>query len=416
MPGILSAAPTLQRPVLYSPQHLRRWRAAYGLADQSVVPVVVLGDSVPWGVGGDNTSSTSNANAILYGMCARLRAFFGNSPRTLQQNPGEGYIFPNDSRITVAGAPAANNYPCTPFATGNRLIASTQNLTITTPTGVTGIQVIQGNTNAAFNTGGGTGHSSSGLQDVTCLYSNNGGANTNLSALTNTSQALLYTAVSVTAGQTFEVLGPATAQGYVGGLVLNSAATNGVQVHRVCISGTVAGRLIGGQTSGTPNLAAAADQTQAIQSCYTWNPTPGLIVVTFCANDQQYQAGGGAGSQNDVTITLFQSWVQQFCNQAVTDGWCVLLLGRNRNIGYAAGLPTLDNYIAVLKSIAGTTDHVAFLDVGESWGSYTVSQTDGLLVTNDSHPNKAGHGDVAAMLFRALDSHAENGIVELVPG
>jgi lysophospholipase L1-like esterase len=411
-----SAASVLQRPVLYYPQHLRRWRAALALADQGVVPLVYAGDSIPWGIGADNTTTTSNATALAKGICGRLQNYFADSPRSLIANPGEGYVFPNDSRITVVGTPVQNNWGCTPQAQGYRLIGTGQNLTITVPTGVTSISVIQGNCNAAYNTGGGTGHSSSGLADVTCLYSNNGGANTNLSALTNTNQALASTPIAVTAGTTFEVLGPASAQGYINGFILNTAAATGVQVHRVCLNGAVSGRLLGGQTTGVLNLTAAADQVQAAQSCYIWNPVPSCILVQFSVNDQQFQNGGGVASQNGVTIALYQQWIQQFCNQAVSDGWCVLLVAGPQDQGYNPGYPTLDQYLATLKSVAATTDHVAFVSVSEMWGPYASSQADGIQLVGSVHPNQAGHGDVAAMLIDTLYGKAQAGITELTSG
>jgi len=403
----------LPRPRLYAPAHLRRWRVALALATQNIVPVVVAGDSIMWGLGADNTTTTTNANAIVKGACAQLRAFFGAAPRTLAQNPGEGFIFPNDSRITVVGSPVTNNWGCSPLAQGYRLIGTAQNLTITVPAGVTSISVVQGNTSAAYNTGGGLGHSSSGLQDVTCLYSNNGGANTSLSALTNTNQALASTPIAVTAGTTFEVLGPASAQGYVSGFILNTAATTGVQVHRVCLNGAVAGRLLGGQTSGALNLPAAADQVQAARSCYAWNTTPGVIIVEFCVNDQQFQNGGGTASQNNVTLARYLAWITQFAVQAVADGWCVLMLGTMRDSGYAAGFPQVNDYLNALKNLALTTDHIAYIDAGEVWGGYAFSQADGVQVTSSVHPNTAGHGDLAALLYDTLTATLSSGITEL---
>jgi len=411
-----AAQVSLAPPVLYAPQHLRRWRAAYALADINVVPLVYAGDSIPWGLGADGTTGTPNATALARGICGRLRSYFGASPRTLLANPGEGYVFPNDSRVTVAGAPAANNWGCSPFNQGYRLIALAQNLTITIPAGVTSVSVIQGNTNAAYNTGGGVGHSSSGLADVTCLFNINGGANTNLSALTNTNVALASTPIAVVAGNTFQVLGPATAQGYIHGFLLNSAAANGVQVHRVCLNGGVSGRLLGGQSSGVLTLTAAADQVQAAQSCYIWNAAPSLVIVEFSVNDQQFQNGGGSASQNNVTITRYQAWIQQFCNQAVADGWCVLLIGGPQDVGYAAGSPTLDQYLGVLKQIALSTDHVAYLNVSEMCGPYTSSQADGVQLIGSVHPSVAGHGDIAALVYDTLAGKAQSGITELVPG
>lgn len=405
---MIISANTMARPILYNPTHLRRWRAALGLADQAVVPVVVAGDSITWGIGADNTTGTSNANALLNGICGRLQSQFANSFRTFLANPGEGFIFPDDSRVTAAGGPVQNLWAPSAFGRGFRLIGATQTLTLTIPAGVTSIGIIQGNANAAFNAGG------SGLADVTGLYNINGGANTAMTALTGTN-APIVTTVAVAAGNTFQVLGPATAQTYIAGFILSTAAANGLQVHRVCLNGAVTGSLLGGQATGALSQTAA-NQIIAARACYSWNAIPGIVIVQFTVNDQQFQNGGGTASQNGVTLTNYTNWMQQFCNQAVADGWPVLLMGGPRDVGYNPGLPTLDQYVAALKAISTATDHVAFVDVGEMWGGYASSQADGIQLVSSVHPNKAGHGDVAAMLYDTLFGKAQAGITELVPG
>lgn len=403
------AAPSgLAPPLLTAPTHLRRWRAAYALADQNVVPLVFCGDSIPWGLGADGTTATPNATALAAGICGRLQNNFANSPRSLLANPGEGYIFPNDSRVAVAGGAVANAWAPTAFGQGFRLIAAAQTLTFTVPAGVTAVTVIQGNMNAAFNAGG------SGLQDVTGQFNINGGANTPLNALTNTNLPI-STTIAVVAGQVFQVIGPATAQTYINGFLLSTAAATGVQVHRVCLNGAVSGRLLGGQTSGV--LAQTApNQIIAARSCYAWNAVPSLIAIEFSVNDQQFQNGGGVASQNGVTISLYQQWIQQFCNQAIADGWCVLLIGGPQDQGYAPGFPSLDAYQAALKNIALGTDHVAFLNVSDMWGPYTSSQADGVQLVGSVHPSKAGHGDIAALIFDSLNGKAQAGITELTAG
>jgi lysophospholipase L1-like esterase len=398
----------LPRPRLYAPTHLRRWRAALALADQQVVPVVVAGDSIMWGTGSDNTTSTTNATAIVKGACARLRSYFASHTRTLLTNPGEGFIFPNDSRVTVAGGAVQNAWACTPFGQGYRLIGATQTLTFTVPAGVTSVGVIQGNMDQAFNAAG------SNLADVAGLYNINGGGNIALTALTGTDLPIV-TSIAVTAGQTFQVIGPATAQTYIPGFILNSASTTGVQVHRVCLNGAVSGRLLGGQTSGTLDKTAGL-QVYSERSTYRFCPTPGVIIVEFCVNDQQFQNGGGTTSQNGVTQAKYTAWLTQYAAQAVADGWCVLMLGTVRDQGFAPGFPQVDDYLLALKTLALATDHVAFLDAGEVWGPYAASQADGVQVASSVHPNTAGAGDLAALLCDTLTATIGSGITELTAG
>jgi len=409
LPGAaVQGSPFGNKPLLYAPTHLRRWRAALALADQNVVPLIYCGDSIPWGLGADNTTGTPNATALAKGICGRLQSQFGNSFRTFLQNPGEGYVFPNDSRVTVAGAPVQNLWAPTPFGQGYRLVGATQTLTITIPAGVTSITVIQGNMTQVFNAAG------SNLADVTGQYNINGGGNTNLTALTNTNSPI-STTIAVVAGNVFQVIGPAAAQTYITGFLLNSAAANGVQVHRICLNGAVTGSLLGGQASGILSQTAAS-QIIATRANYIWNAAPSLIIVEFSVNDQQFQNGGGTASQNGVTIGKYQNWMQQFCDQAVADGWCVLLVGGPQDQGYQPASPTLDQYLAVLKSIALATDHVAHVNISEMWGSYVNSQADGVQLIGSVHPNLAGHGDIAALLYDTLLGKAQAGITEPVPG
>lgn len=398
----------LPRPRLYAPQHLRRWRVALAMADQQVVPVIVVGDSICWGTGADNTTSTANATAIVAGVCARMRAFLAASGRTLQSDPGEGFIFVNDSRVTIAGGMTLNSWACTPLGWGLKLAGSGQTLTFTVPAGVASVGVIQGNMDSAFNTPG------SGLADVTGLYNINGGANTALTALTAANLPSVTT-IAVTAGQAFQVLGPATAQTYISGFILNSAATTGVQVHRVCQNGHVSGRLLGGQTSGVLDKTAGL-QVYSARSTYRWCPVPGIIIVEFCVNDQQFQNGGGNANQNGVTQALYTAWNTQYALQAVADGWCVLFLGTTRDAGYAPGYPQVDDYLNALKNVALTNDHIAYIDAGEVWGGYAFSQANGVQVTGSVHPNLAGHGDLAALLCDTLTATLSSGITEMAPG
>jgi lysophospholipase L1-like esterase len=406
-----AGAATGTRPALDYPTGLRRWRAARGLADAAgaaIVPVICLGDSITWGVGSDNTLTTVNATAILNSWPGRLQALFGFSPYASDDNPGEGYIFANDSRVTVGGAPVTNLWASTLFGQGYRLIGAGQTLSITIPAGVTSIGVIQGNQTQAFNSAG------SNLADVSANFNINGGASNPVAALTNTGVPVT-TYIAVTAGQVFQLTGPVTAQSYISGFVLNSSAVNGVQVHRCGLNGAVSGSLLGGQSAG--NLAASAgNQIVAARSCYQWAPVPGLIIVMFSVNDQQFQNGGGTASQNGVTLAKYQAWNQQFALQATADGWSVLFIGGPQNQGYNPGSPQLDSYNAALQGIAASNDNIAFISVSDLWGAYAQSQALGVQISGSEHPTKSGALDVAAMVYPALLGYTANGITSLVPG
>jgi lysophospholipase L1-like esterase len=398
----------LPRPVLYNPQGLRRWRAALGDALFSKVPIVCVGDSITAGQGGDNNLLTfSNVPDNTNAWVGQLRSLLGISTGT---SAGEGFIFSDDSRVTQGGGVFSNNWACTPLRHGPRLLhGSGFTLAITIPSGVTALGVIQANQTQAFSSAG------SNLADVSALYSQTGSAtvnNASITTLTNTGRAI-ETDITCQAGDVITISSPATAQSYIVGFVLKTAAS-GVMVHRVGQAGYVSGDLLGGQLSGTLiQSASSTNQVNAARAIYDWAGTTGLIVVSFGTNDQFNQAGAGTAAQNDVVLSLYTAWMSQFMTQAVSDGWCCLVLGEPRNPNALTSGATEDQYWGAMKSFALATDHVSFIDTGELWGSNAAATALGLGASNTVHPNRRGHGDIARMLHRVLSSNTA-GITELV--
>ena len=402
-----SVGALLGRPSLYGAPGLRRWRAALGDALFAQVPVVCVGDSITAGQGGDNnTASFSNIPDNTQGWAGQLRTLFSNS---LASGAGEGFIFPDDSRVTWAGGTFNGNYSCVPLRHGPRLVHGSGNtLSITIPTGVTKLGVIQANQTQAFNAAG------SNLADVSALYSQTGSAtvtNATIVALTNTGRAI-STDITVQAGDVITISAPATSQSYIVGFTLRSTAA-GVLVHRIGQPGYVSGDMLGGQTSGTlTQSASSSNQQAAARACYDWAGTQGLVIVSFGTNDQNFQGGGGTAAQNNVTLSLYTTWMTQFMNQAISDGWCCLVLGEPRNPNAPGTGSSEDQYWAAMRSYALTTDHAAFLDTGELWGSSAAAIAVNVAVSNTVHPNRRGHGDIARMVHRAITGP---GIAELVP-
>jgi lysophospholipase L1-like esterase len=399
------------RPTLYSPTGLRRWRAALGDSLFSQVPIVCVGDSITAGQGGDNNlSAFSNLPDNANGWAGQLRALLA---LRFGSYPGEGFWFADDSRVTWSGGTSNNNWPCVPLRHGPRIVHGSGNtVSLTVPAGVYVVGVIQANQTAAFNTGG------SGLDDVSLLYSQTGSvtvSNASLTTLTNTGRAVT-TNIAVQPGDTITLTAPATAQSYLAGFNMQTGQP-GVLVHRIGQPGYVSGDLLGGQVSGTLNQASSSsNQTAAARACYDWAQTSwmgatGLVIAEFGANDQQFQAGGGASTQNDVTLSLYTTWMGQFIGQAITDGWSVLALASPRNPNGAGSGSTQDQYYATLLDYALGNDYAAYMDVGEWWGSNAAASALDLTAVTSVHPYRAGHGDIARTLFNAITG--QPGITEL---
>lgn len=391
----LATAVTTASTLLRASTGLRRWRAALGDALFTTVPVVCVGDSITAGQGADNNPDTySNIPDNSQGWAGQLRALFAAALGTY---PGEGFIFSDDTRVTNSGG-IANTWACTPLTHGFRLIGAAQTLTLTVPGGVTSLGIIQANQTQAFNSAG------SNLADVSATYSQTGSVTVSgaaITTLTSTGRAV-ETFIAVQPGDVITVAGPATAQSYIVGFDLRTGQP-GVLVHRVAIPGFVSGDALGGQISGTLNQAGNPTEiTDAIRACYDWAGTQGLVTTSFLGNDQQFQAGGGSAKQNGVTITNYTSWMTQFMNQAIADGWSTLMFAPPRNPSAATGVPSEDDYLATILAYALTTDHAAYLDTGELWGPYADSAALNLVNGASVHPLRRGHGDMARLLYRAV--------------
>lgn len=397
--------PEAGRPVLYNRAGLRRWRAASADALFTTVPIVCVGDSITAGQGGDNTTGAfNNVPDNTQGWVGQLRTLLASSPQTAVSSAGEGFIFCTDSRITNEGG-VGNSYACMPLRNGYRL-KSGQKFKLTVPAGVTKIGVIQANMPKSFSEAG------SKEADVTGKTKVGAGAETAMTALTNTG-APIETQITVAEGEEFQVLGPATAQTYIVGLNLLTGKS-GVLVHRVGQVGYVVGDALGGQTLGALNQSAANQAIAAKANC-TWAGAKGLLILSFLVNDQQFQASGGTTIQRGVTLETFNTWMQTVANTAVEEGFCVLLLGEPRSPAEATGanIASADEYCAVMRNFAMRSEHVAFMDVGELWGTHTPSEELGLTAAGSVHPLRPGHGDIARMVYRALVGYQTGGVAEL---
>jgi lysophospholipase L1-like esterase len=396
------------RPSLYGRFGLRRFRALMGDVMFKQIPIVCVGDSITAGQGGDNvTGAFSNVPDNTQGWVGQLRTLLGASPGSAAT--AEGFIFCDDSRITVTGA-ANNNWACVPLRHGYRLIKNTQKIEVTIPEGVTGIGVIQANMPKSFNEAG------SKLADATASYKKGAGAETALTALTNTGIPVEQI-IAVTAGEVFTVFGPATAQSYIVGLRFHNAASTGFLVDRIGQPGQVSGDMLGGEKVGALLQAASAENQQfAARAIYRWAGAAGLIIVSFGTNDQSFQEAGGSEGQRGVTLAKYTEWMEQFANQAIADGWCVLILGEPRNAASEAtggATASMDEYWAAMKAYAQATEHVAFLDIGELWGNNAAATAIGLTEANTVHPLRPGHGDIARTVRRAILGDEPVGIASL---
>lgn len=386
-----------------NPYGLRRWRAALADAFNAEAPIVCIGDSHTFGqnANGSDTSGPGDSgpdSAINY--CGQLRSLFGLT----YGFPGEGSWIPNpaqEGRIASAGGGSTFSG----FGQANawlrnnwRFTANTQTLTLTVPTGVTRMMVVQANR----------------AGDVSSTWSLNAVGQGAISALTGTGVPLL-TYLNVVAGQPVVITGP-TGADVILGLGFRTAQTNGVPVHRMGCGGYAQGNMLGGVYNGIlgstngVNVNSIAAQKAYTQSHYIWAGAKGLVILYWGTNEQSLQLGS-AGNNNGVTPAIFATGLQTSLAQIIADGWCALMVGPppSGSENQTPGAALLTSYWSVMQSIAASTDHCAFISMGDLWGGDNATDkaataAAGLRNAGDSHPTRAGYGDIARNLHRVLNN------------
>jgi hypothetical protein len=387
-------------------QGLRRWSRQYTNKDVASIPICCVGDSQTFGqfANGTNTETTTdNLQDAPLSYPARLRALM--NPNT---SPGEGFLFPGtatgtaEGRIAVGSGVTSNAPHPGAMRRGAYLPGGSYpntTLTYVAEAGVTLLGVILENT--------------AGLGSPT--WSKNG---VNKNAWTTLDNSGGYSLVYhvVTAGDVIVLTGLNGTSSNVIGFVTRTgtAPAVGIPVHRIGVGGQAQGQMLGGVYNGLlasidgVNQWTGPQMTAYIRAHYAWETNPGLLIVKFGTNDQTYQQGT-AGQNNGVTPTIFGNGVQQVVNQAVADGWCVLLKGPpvSPTQNNAGGAAPLSAYKTVMQQIAANTDHCAFWDIADQWGiTPTNASALGLQDTASSHSTARGYADEASTDHKILTTIA----------
>jgi hypothetical protein len=403
----------LSAPIVYSKEGgagsakgLRRHYEGISNALNAQYFVDFAGDSHVAGQGANNSNTFTAADNLEdkdMSAAGQLRQLMQKSEAGGGISAGEGFIhtgYSLEGRIELVNAPSTSKNWTAPLRRGIRLLNGTTNaVKVTIPAGVTKLGVIQANQAKAFNSAG------TNLADVSARWKKNGVEQGNVTALTNTGVPILAR-LTVAAGDVIEIYQPATAQTYIGGEVFFESE-KGIILNRIGITGETSGGLIGGTSEGLPVNAAESDQNLAIDTIGAWHSS-GLLITEFLSNDQALQGGGGEARQNKVTAPRYKEYVEKACIRYVANGGCVLLVGNIRNPNAAAG-ESEATYIAKLKEIALAMDHVAFVDMGEVFGTAAQMQAAGHQFTSSVHMKQAAHAIYARRLWHVLNPSGQYG-------
>jgi lysophospholipase L1-like esterase len=394
-----NGAATIPVPHLYYPRGLRRWRLA--LADARTTPAVITcyGDSITQGNNADNSAGGASSSVLgnyrTRGWPAQLRAMFAGSLGIT--DPGEGAILLDNSgqETRLAFTSASASQTIAPHQYGYSM-TSTGKIDLTV-SGAVEVRVTIWNPNS----GGGA---------ITYGWD----SDTNPGTAVTTGSADTFTATTIatpdTGSHTLHLWGPASGTGYasrVDAFAVAAADRTGVIVNRFGKPGQNTSAGFGS------DFFTGTNQQRIMRATFDSTAT-NLAVFMFGANDYWYQPHGHTTSHN-VTPTVFASNLQfgidcvtnQNGKTTMTTPGCVLLVaGPRRPTWDLAAAPTYteQQYYDAMKAVAAANDHVAFLDLSESWGSQSSAHTAGLCASSDVHPYRVGHGDIARILQGALTS------------
>lgn len=407
-------------PYITNPNGLRRWGVAYAacLAGERDAPVIWGVDSHTHGQYFDGSQLvTANADCLLVSPAAVLRRLMA---RRTGVDPGEGFIFPNDSRVTSGGGITTGVYQGPSLLRNNRRFTSASHtLTLAVPGGGAAdrVRLIQGN--GSMGTDGaipGTG----GASNAQITYAKNGGGAQNLTAPTNTGLSLVDE-ITVADGDSIVVNGPSSGQNtFLGFELRKNTSQAAVPVHRVGQMGYTAANIGGGVHNGTlwnpngTNTLTAPQVAAQIRAHYKWAEAgakggKGVVVIATGTNEQSKQASA-TGIDCGVTPSLFRTMLTTIVQQIAADGWCTLLVSPcpSGSELTALGAEPLTSYSAVARQVAMDNDHVAHIDVADIWGGghdpITLQPVDPstkaaaiaaagvqLRDPNSSHPTKIGY-------------------------
>ncbi|HEY0314927.1 MAG TPA: SGNH/GDSL hydrolase family protein [Sphingomonas sp.] len=387
-------------PALTSPSGLRRFRAALDEALLKPAHIVCVGDSISEGVGVDDPSTIiSYPNSDVYGWPGQLRTLFGRQYGVVDA----GCLVPNthgfaDGRVALAGASAVST-------TG--LMQSGSSVTATSNSGSPGTMT--------FNLPSCTGFDILYYKDAAALgagtggwtYKIDGGApvvgeNDGLSAapggykmipVTGLAQGAHSVVVTATSANPAYIFGVRYHSG-VGACVTRFAKAGGILLDVFGL-----GHAFPGNNTAVGNNAAAARLAGGFGA---W--APHLTIIAFAYNDWLGQndtltSGLNAGP------AVYQQYLQTAVNRIAAAGGCALLLGEPYapSATTPAGGADYASYLAAMKTVAQTTDHVAALFVTDFWRSAADAVALGLHASSSSiHPSRRGHGSIGRMIHSAI--------------
>ncbi|UQT02043.1 hypothetical protein SEA_CHADMASTERC_26 [Gordonia phage ChadMasterC] len=367
-----------------NPRGLRRWHSALADATLGLARVSVIGDSITYGTGGDGTASGDNPALFrTTSWAAQMRALFARQ----FDDPGEGFQYRYDGSWTFANG-ALSHVSTAPYSGGGRISAVGQTITV----------VVNRATTVNFWTwdgGNGTGqYAVDGAAPVTFPA---GAGNTAVETWTKHT----ISGLSAGASHTLVFSLPAAGNVYLSSIE-SRIGDRGVQVNRMGRPGNTTNNMVGKDSGIAGNAAGMSRVTKAWDIIHDAD----VYVIPLGTNDygRQNSRDTLTEQQPGTNPTEYRANLQQMVDLFAARGKCTLLVGEPRTPNVVNPMNWEQSlYWEQMRDVAATTDHCAFVDIAEVWGTATQALALGLHpVAATVHPSRAGHGSMAQIVHRVL--------------
>lgn len=372
--------PYLMRPpYIYRTDHLARWsQKRFGFYSRRV-EITMIGDSTTQGVGGDGAGAgVENILYVTNSVAGQLRSRLTTMTGV---DPGEGYIFTNDYRWSLAGgATRINTNPSGPLMCYITLTSAAQSTTI----------VVDGSDIKVCGRGGGSLTRPSITVDGHPVTMNTWVTGQNVQAAV-TGGIVTGDGTNVGSGShTVVITGGASPGSRISGIIARKNVGTGIGIHRLGIGGLTAATA-GGETLITSDRALLMDAQFG-------NVVPDLAIVQYGINDY---FGTGPGTQ--VTKATFKQNLQYMITDLEARGAAIILSDANDISSVTSnGSLTREDYSAAMRELADANPNTAYLSMPSLLGTYAEANARGLMITGSAHPNQYGYGAEAAGLYDVL--------------
>lgn len=366
------------RQIMQYPERLSRWRTRRDDARFAPAPIVCVGDSITEGAYSNDAAAVDSAAVAIWrtrGWVGQIRSLFADR----YGDPGEGFLFPPLSGVygsfTNSAAVIGNSANLGGFGHYITLPSSTSTFTCVLPK-CTGFRVhawwVQGTSGQIrYTVDGGSQQTASASSGSDTLYF------FDVTGLSDTTHTLVFT-------------GPSSGSAAIIGVEARYEAVAGLPVHRIGLSGMMLRDF-----SSTFDTVSSGGNRQLDSGTKIFDPA--LVIIAMSVNNVTR-----GWSTYAYTPAQIQAGFGRVLDHIVSNGSDVLVVCGPWRDPASYSIPyTQVQYDDAIKAAITGRDHVALIDLKDSWASYSNGNALGLY-WDTVHPRRRGHANMARLIYDAI--------------